>query len=79
MCLEGRVLLVAMYWRTSLTIRRVVPLFGAPDAAAHRDIDAIGRLLALAPRRRRRTDDVKIVHRQVHHASPTVRRSTACP
>jgi hypothetical protein len=42
-------------------MRQVGPLFGVSHAAAHRVIDSIGPLLALAPLRRRRSQDVAIV------------------
>jgi len=59
--LADRVLLVATYWRTNLTMRQLGPLFGVSHAAAHRVIDSIGPLLALAPARKRRVDSVAIV------------------
>src|SRR5689334_3000592 len=59
--LSDRVLLVATYWRTNLTMRQIGPLFGASHSAAHRVIDTIGPLLALAPVRKRRIDSVAIV------------------
>lgn len=59
--LADRVLLVAVYWRTNLTMRQIGPLFGISHAAAHRVIDTIGPLLALAPVRKRRIDSVAIV------------------
>jgi len=59
--LADRVLLVAVYWRTNLTMRQIGPLFGVSHAAAHRVIDTIGPLLALAPVRKRRADSVAIV------------------
>jgi hypothetical protein len=59
--LPDRVLLVAVYWRTNLTMRQIGPLFGVSHSAAHRVIDAIGPLLALAPVQRRRLDQVSIV------------------
>ncbi len=59
--LQDRVLLVAVYWRTNLTMRQVGPLFGVSHSAAHRVIDTLGPLLALAPVRRRRVDQVSIV------------------
>ncbi|WP_433264780.1 transposase family protein [Actinosynnema sp. CS-041913] len=59
--LADRVLLVATYWRTNLTMRQLGPLFGVSHAAAHRVIDTVGPLLALAPVRRRRVDQVAIV------------------
>src|SRR3954470_10332352 len=51
--LADRVLLVAAYWRTNLTMRHLGPLVGISHSAAHRVIDALGPLLALAPVRRR--------------------------
>src|SRR5699024_536160 len=54
--LADRVLLVAAYWRTNLTMRQLGLLFGVSHSAAHRVIDSIGPLLALAPVRRRRAD-----------------------
>jgi hypothetical protein len=59
--LADRVLLVAAYWRTNLTMRQIGPLFGVSHSAAHRVIDSLGPLLALAPVRRRRTGQVAIV------------------
>ena len=59
--LEDRVLLVAAYWRTNLTLRQLAPLFGVSKSAADRIIDHIGPLLALKQRRRYRRDTVLIV------------------
>jgi hypothetical protein len=59
--LADRVLLVVAYWRTNLTMRQIGPLFGVSHSAAHRVIDSLGPLLALAPVRRRRTDQIAIV------------------
>ncbi|GAA1403785.1 hypothetical protein GCM10009639_49130 [Kitasatospora putterlickiae] len=59
--LEDRVLLVAAYWRTNLTLRQLAPLFGVSKSAADRIIDHVGPLLALKPRRRFRKDTVLIV------------------
>ncbi|KWX00630.1 Transposase IS4 family protein [Carbonactinospora thermoautotrophica] len=61
LCLADRVLLVAVYWRTNLTLRQVGPLFGISHAAAHRVVETVGPLLALAPARRRSVDQVCIV------------------
>lgn len=58
--LADRVLLVATYWRTNLMMRQIGPLFGVSHSAAHRVIDTIGPLLALAPVRKRRVDSVAI-------------------
>jgi hypothetical protein len=59
--LSDRVLLVAAYWRTNLTMRQIGPLFGVSHSAAHRVIDTLGPLLALAPVKRRPVDQVTIV------------------
>lgn len=59
--LEDRVLLVAAYWRTNLTLRQLAPLFGISKSAADRIINRLAPLLALRPRRRFRKDTVLIV------------------
>ncbi|MDQ0595724.1 hypothetical protein QF037_000069 [Streptomyces canus] len=59
--LEDRVLLVATYWRTNLTLRQVAPLFGVSKSAADRILDHLAPLLAISPARRRREDTVNIV------------------
>ena len=59
--LPDRVLLVATCWRTNLTMRQIGPLFGVSHSAAHRVIDTLGPLLALAPVRKRRVGQVTIV------------------
>jgi Transposase DDE domain/Helix-turn-helix of DDE superfamily endonuclease len=59
--LEDRVLLVAAYWRTNLTLRQLAPLFGVSKSAADRVIDHLGPKLALQPRRRFAKDTVLIV------------------
>ena len=59
--LPDRVLLVAVYWRTNLTMRQIGPLFGVSHSAAHRIIDNLGPLLALVPARRRLKGQVAIV------------------
>ncbi|UUU27843.1 transposase [Streptomyces sp. DSM 40750] len=59
--LEDRVLLVAAYWRTNLTLRQLAPLFGISKSAADRVVDHLGPLLALQPRKRFRRDTVLIV------------------
>ncbi|MFF4881204.1 transposase [Streptomyces nigra] len=59
--LEDRVLLVAAYWRTNLTLRQLAPLFGVSKSAADRIIHDLGPRLALRPRRRFRKDAVLIV------------------
>ncbi|MDI6102362.1 transposase family protein [Actinoplanes sp. NEAU-A12] len=59
--LSDRVLLVAVYWRTNLTMRQIGPLFEVSHSAAHRVIDTVGPLLALAPVHRRPKGQVAIV------------------
>jgi hypothetical protein len=59
--LADRVLLVATYWRTNLTMRQIGPLFGVSHSAAHRVIDTLGPLLALAPVRKRPVEQTAIV------------------
>ncbi|MFF3420595.1 transposase [Streptomyces sp. NPDC002698] len=59
--LEDRVLLVATYWRTNLTLRQLALLFGVSKSAADRIIDHIGPLLVLKPRHRFRKGTVLIV------------------
>ncbi|MFF0171119.1 transposase family protein, partial [Streptomyces prasinus] len=59
--LEDRVLLVAAYWRTNLTLRQLAPLFGVSKSAADRIIDHLGPLLAFHPRQRFRKGTVLIV------------------
>ncbi|MTG91055.1 transposase [Cellulosimicrobium sp. BIT-GX5] len=48
--LEDRVLLVAAYWRTNLTLRQLAPLFGVSKSAAGRMIADLGPRLALTRR-----------------------------
>ena len=59
--LPDRVLLVAAYWRTNLTMRQIGPLFGMSHSAAHLVIDTLGPLLALAPVRKRPVEQIAIV------------------
>ncbi|GAA3661204.1 transposase [Streptomyces fenghuangensis] len=59
--LEDRVLLVATYWRTNLTMRQLGPLFGVSKSAAGRIIDHLGPILALQPRKRFAKGTVLIV------------------
>lgn len=59
--LEDRVLLVAAYWRTNLTLCQLALLFGISKSAADRIISRLAPMLALRPRRRFRTDTVLIV------------------
>ncbi|MFC9399139.1 transposase [Streptomyces sp. NPDC057027] len=58
--LEDRVLLVAAYWRTNLTLRQLAPLFGISKSAAGRIVRQVGPLLAFQPRKRFRKDTVLI-------------------
>ncbi|MFJ9718517.1 transposase [Streptomyces sp. NPDC101213] len=60
--LENRVLLVAAYGRTNLTLRQFAPLFGVSKSAADRFVDHFGPALALQPRRRFRKETVLIVN-----------------
>lgn len=59
--LEDRVLLVAAYWRTNLTLRQIAPLFGVSKSAADRIVDHVAPLLALKQRKRFAKDTVLIV------------------
>ena len=52
--LEDRVLLVAAYWRTNLTLRQLAPLFGVSKSAVGRIIRDLAPWLALHPRKRYR-------------------------
>ena len=59
--MEDRVLLIAAYWRTNLTLRQLAPLFGVSKSAADRVIHDLGPKLALKSRRRFAKDTVLIV------------------
>ncbi|MFE7353344.1 transposase family protein [Streptomyces sp. NPDC057543] len=59
--LEDRVLPVATYWRTNLTLRQVAPLFGVSKSAADRILDHLAPFPAISPPRRPRRDTVHIV------------------
>ncbi|MFB6678830.1 transposase [Streptomyces sp. NPDC056390] len=59
--LEDRVLLVAAYWRTNLTLRQVAPLFGVSKSSANRVIDHLGPKIALRQRKQFAKDTVLIV------------------
>jgi hypothetical protein len=59
--LADRVLLVATYYRTNLTMRQLAPLFGIKTAAVHRIIDRLGPFLALAPARRKYGPDTVLI------------------
>jgi hypothetical protein len=58
---EDRVLLVAVYWRTNLTMRQIAALFGTSKSAADRIIDDLAPKLALRPRKRYAPETVLIV------------------
>lgn len=49
--LEDLALLVAAYWRISLTMRQLAPLSGVSKSAADRTIDDLGPKIALPPRK----------------------------
>jgi hypothetical protein len=72
--LEGRVLLVAAYWRTYLTLHQPAPLFGVSKSAADRIIDHLGPALAVQRRMRFRKDTVLVVDGTL---VPTVDHSVA--
>ncbi|MBT2902644.1 transposase [Streptomyces sp. McG8] len=59
--LEDRVLLVAAYWRTNLTLRQLAPLFGVSKSTADRIFGHLGPTLVLQQRKRFRKDTVLIV------------------
>lgn len=59
--LVDRVLLVATYGRTNLTLRQVAPLFGVSKSAADRILDHVAPLLTIFPARRPRKDTVYTV------------------
>ena len=58
---EDRVLLVAIYWRTNLTMRQLAALFGTSKSAADRVIDDLAPKLALRHRKRYAPETVLIV------------------
>ncbi|EST18290.1 hypothetical protein M877_39050 [Streptomyces niveus NCIMB 11891] len=66
--LEDRTLLVAAYWRTSLTMRQLVPLFGVSKSTADRIIDHLGPLTVQSPAHRR----------TVRHVTLCARRNPRC-
>ena len=59
--LADRVLLVATYYRTNLTMRQLALLFGIKTVAVHRIIDRLGPFLALAPARRKYGPDTILI------------------
>lgn len=60
LALDDRVLLVAAYWRTNLTLRQLAPQFGVSKSAADRIIAYLGPKIAL-PRKRFAKNTVLIV------------------
>jgi hypothetical protein len=76
LALADRVLLVAAYWRTNLTVRQLAPLFGVSKSTAARVIADLGPRLALRPRQRFAADAVLIVDGTL---VPTRDRSIAAP
>lgn len=58
---EDRVLLVAAYWRTSLTRCQPAPLFGVSKSAADRVVDHLDPLLGPQPRKRFRKGAALVV------------------
>ncbi|SDK24492.1 Helix-turn-helix of DDE superfamily endonuclease [Streptomyces indicus] len=81
--LEDRILLVAAYWRTNLTMRQIAPLFGVSKSAADQIIDHLGPLIALQPRKQFRKGTVLIVDGTLvptrDHTVAERRRTTAIP
>ncbi len=75
--LQDRVLLVAMYYRTNLTMRQLAPLFGISSAAVGRVIDRHSPWLVLQSRRRKpKRNDVLIADGTL---VPTRDRTVAAP
>jgi hypothetical protein len=58
---EDRMLLVAAYWRTNLTMRQIAALFGTSKSTADRVIDDLAPKLALRPRQRYAAETALIV------------------
>ncbi|RMI39285.1 transposase family protein, partial [Actinomadura harenae] len=54
-------LLIAVYYRTNLTVRQVALLFGVSKSAAHRIVDHLAPLLALEPAARRHGPDTVLI------------------
>ncbi len=81
--LEDRVLLVAAYWSTNLSLRQLAPLFGVSKSAAYRIIDNLGPAVALQQRKRFRRGTVLIVDGTwcppATTPSPSSRRITGTP
>ncbi|SDC95643.1 Helix-turn-helix of DDE superfamily endonuclease [Glycomyces harbinensis] len=74
--LADRVLLVAAYWRTNLTLRQLAPLFGVSKSAADRIMGDLGPKVALRPRKRFARGTVLIVNGTL---VPTRDRTIAAP
>jgi len=59
--LADRVLLVATYYRTNLTLRQIAPLFGVSKSAAGRIVDHLATHLVLEPQNRRHRPDAVLI------------------
>lgn len=59
--LDDRVLLVAVYYRTNLTLRQVALLFDVSKSAAGRVVDHLGPYLALSPVKRKHSPDTVLI------------------
>ncbi|MEV0703320.1 transposase [Saccharopolyspora sp. NPDC050389] len=59
--LDDRVLLVAVYYRTNLTLRQVALLFDVSKSAAGRVVDHLGPYLALSPTKRKHNPDTVLI------------------
>lgn len=59
--LADRVLLVAVYYRTNLTLRQVAPLFGVSKSAAGRIVEHLAGYLVLAPVESRHPKDTVLI------------------
>jgi hypothetical protein len=68
------VLLVAVYYRTNLTLRQIAPVFGVSKSAAGRVVDHLGPYLAVSPVRRRHRRDTVLDRRWQPGAHPRPRR-----
>ncbi|GAA2159797.1 hypothetical protein GCM10009727_72040 [Actinomadura napierensis] len=53
--------MIAVYYRTNLTLRQVALLFGVSKSAAHRVVDHLAPLLALAPVTRRHGPETVLI------------------
>ena len=59
--LADRVLLLALYYRTNLTLRQVAPLFGVSKSAAGRVVEHLARYLVLAAVEGRHPSDTVLI------------------